>query len=138
MAIFMLLLLSGAAILTLKAVRIHVREYADSYNKEQAQLFLQSVIEASLMRIEGFYRNGKCLRQINFISPGKKFEANVTITKYYVFDKDANNIEHCPIVQEITTPQSNGYVQMFVVVHSTKSAKILSPIRLTKRTLQRP
>ncbi len=138
MAIFMLLLLSGISILTLQAVRIHVKEYADSYNKEQAQLFLQSVIEAALLRIESFKRDKDCIQRMNFIAPDKKFEANVTLQRYYIFDKDANNIQNCSIVQEIATPQSNGYVLMNVVVSSTKNAKIVSPIRITKRTLQRP
>ncbi len=138
MAIFMLLLLAGLSVVTLKFVRIHAKQYVDSYNKEQAQLFMQSVVEATLMRIHGYRRNGDCLRTISFLSPDQRFEANVTIEKYYVFDKSANNMQNCPIAQEITTPQSNGYVLMSVVVSSTDDAKIGRPIRMTKRTLQRP
>lgn len=138
LAIFMLLLLAGLAVVTLKLVRIHAKEYVDSYNKEQAQLFMQSVIEATLMRIQGYQRSGDCVRSIEFLSPDRRFEANVTIEKYYIFDKIANNMQNCSIAQEITTPQSNGYLLMNVIVSSTNSAKIGRPIRITLRTLQRP
>lgn len=134
----MLLLLAGLSIITLQFVRIHAKEYVDNYNKEQAELFLQSVIEASLMRIHSYQRNGNCLQKINFLAPDRRFEANVTILKYFIYDKNSNAMQACPIVEEITTPQSNGYVLMNVIVYSTKNSKIGRPIRIMKRTLQRP
>ncbi len=138
MAIFMLLLLAGLAMITMKYVRIHARHFVDSYNKEQAQLFMQSVIESALMQIEGTRRNGGCIQNLDYIAPDGKFEANVSIEKYFIYKPSKNDIASCPILQEIQTPQSNGYILMRVVVESRKGAKVLSPIRITKRTLQRP
>ena len=138
MAIFMLLLLAGLAMITMKYVRIHARHFVDSYNKEQAQLFMQSVIESALMQIEGTRRNGGCIQNLDYIAPDNRFEANVTVEKYFIYKPSKNDIDSCGVVQEIETPQSNGYILMRVVVESRKGAKVLSPIRITKRTLQRP
>ncbi len=138
MAIFMLLLLSGLAVLTMKYVRISAKHYADSYNLEQAQLFMDSVIETALLRIEGYRRNGNCLKNINLVSPDGKYEANVTIKRYFIYDSGRNDMAHCDIIQQIQTPQSNGYILMNIVVRSRDDAKILTPVRISKRTLQRP
>ena len=142
MAIFMLLLLSGLAVLTMQYTRIHATHFVDSYNKEQAELFMDSVIEATLLKIEGRDRQADgCLRSLLFTSADNRFEANVTIEKYYMFQgKDNNGSEPpagCP-VQSIASPMSHGYVEFTVVVRSTDHAKVATPIRITRKTLQRP
>ncbi len=141
MAIFMLLLLSGLAVLTMKYVRIHATHYIDSYNKEQAELFADSVTEAAIMKIEGYKRDNGCLKKLHFDSPDGKFEANVTILAYYLYqgkDNEGNTIPSCDIVRAIQTRESHGYVLMELVVASKAGAKVATPIRITRRTLQRP
>ncbi len=142
MAIFMLLLLSGAAVLTLKYSRIQGRHFVDSYNKEQAELFLHSVLEASVMKLQGFDRkaNNSCLNRFNFISLDGRFEANVSVERYYLFEGKDNDGTPMPsncVVKAIKSPQSHGFVLLNIIVQSTKHAKIITPIRIVKRSLQR-
>ncbi len=134
MAIFMLLLLSGLATLTLSYARLHVRFFADSYNKEQASLFMQSALEATLMKIEA---NQSDLR---FFSPDGKFEAVGVVERCYIYQKSEHNNTNCTPANTVViqTPQSNGYMIIRLFVRSLPSAKILSPIRITQRSLQRP
>ena len=95
MAIFMLLVLSGITVLTLKYVSIGSKHFADSYLQEQAEIFLQSVVEATLLEIEGHERDGtSCnsfVKRKNFISANNMFDANVTIDRYYLYEGKDNN-----------------------------------------------
>lgn len=147
MAIFVILLLSGAAVLTLKYVSIHAKHTADSYIKEQAEIFMQSVIEATILKIEGYDRSsGNCLQTpLKFYDNDKRFIADVNITKYYLYngkDNNGNSLSCGGIVKSISTEESHGYVIIEVVVETNNSnPKIkgfVSPIRIAERTLQRP
>jgi len=144
-ALFILLLLSFLVVLGMRFVKIKARHFSDSYNKEQALLFMDSVIEGVIMQIQGFDRSGgSCLRSLRIESEDGRFEANVTIRKYYLYkgldnDQSTDLKALCPdVVESILTPQSHGYVLMDVVVSSTDHAKIGRPIRIVRRTLQRP
>lgn len=146
MAIFVILLLSGAAVLTLKYVSIHAKHTADSYIKEQAEIFMQSVIEATILKIEGYDRSsGSCLKTLKFYDNDKRFIADVNITKYYLYngkDNNGNSLSCGGIVKSISTEESHGYVIIEVVVETNNSnPKIkgfVSPVRIAERTLQRP
>ncbi len=134
MAIFMLLLLAGLAMLTLSYARIHAHFFADTYTKEQAELFADSVTEAALMRIEANES------KLDFLSPKGRFRAHVQVERCYVLPsyKDENaNCKRGINVTFIDTPASNGYMMLRIEVNSTKDA-FLSPIRIYRRTLQRP
>jgi competence protein ComGF len=141
MAIFMLLVLSGITVLTLKYVSISSKHFADSYTQEQAEIFLQSVIEATLLEIEGTQRDGTCatlLSDDSFTSADGKFDANVTIERYYLYhgeDNDGSDLSSCSLVKSIDTRESHGYIMMHVVIGSQKA---FSPIRVVYRGLQRP
>ena len=143
----MILLLSGAAILTLKYVSISAKHISDTYLKEQAEIFMQSVIEATILKIEGYDRgvNGDCLTNLKFSSPNKRFLADVNITKYYLFkgkDNGGEELAACNRVTPIETEESHGYVMIEAVVETnTTHPKIkgfVKPIRIVTRTLQRP
>lgn len=142
MAIFMLLLLGGLGALTLRYARISSKHFADSYVKEQAQLFMDSVIEYTIMKIEGYDRssNNDCLQSLVFDSPDGRFEAKVAIKRYYLYHgKDnKNNTLNCSVVEPIKSPESHGYVLLEVIVTTKPDAKVVSPVRITRRVLQRP
>jgi len=141
MAIFMLLILSGATVLILKYVSISSQHFADSYTQEKGEIFLQSVIEATLLQIEGTKRDGNCgslFKGWSTQSADGKFTANVTIERYYLYkgeDNDGTALSSCSIVKSIDTKESHGYVMMQVIITSNKA---FSPIRIVYRGLQRP
>ena len=138
-AIFMILLISGLGVLTLKYVKISATHFADSFVKEQALLFRDSVIEATLLKIEGVSRKDECKTRFDFISADNRFEANVTILKYFLYDgKDNDGGAYCSNVVSIQTPESHGYVLMEVNVSTLPNARVINPVFLTYRSLQRP
>ena len=159
MAIGMILILSGAAIMTLKYVSISSKHIADSYIKEQAEIFTQSVMEATILKIEGHDRNdsstsvnnsaetfdGNCIKSLTFKSANEQFNANVTISKYYLYNGvDNDGVYHCntqDLDGNISTSESHGYVMIETIVTTDQTnAKIkgTTPIRIVKRSLQRP
>jgi len=142
MAIFVLLLLAGLSMVTLQYAKIKVHHYADTYIKEQAQLFAQSVLEASILHIHGIERRGKCVAPFGFEDPKGRFEANVTVVHYFISDPGASDIDPSDPtcrgkVTRIATPESNGYVVIDIVVRSKPDA-FTSPVRIHTRSLQRP
>lgn len=143
--VLMILLFIGAiATITLKYASINAQHYADSYTREQAELMLQSSIEATLLRIQGYDRStGGCVRELNISSADHRFSANVTINRYYLYNGVDNNgsiLSGCSVpVISITTPESHGMVDINVIVESNNThPKILHPVRLERRSLQRP
>ena len=140
MAIFIILILSGAAALTLKYVSIHAKHTADSYIKEQAEIFMQSVIEATILKIEG--NNNDCETSLIFYSDDKRFIADVNITRYYLKDNNGSELSNCNRVESIETEDSHGYTLIEAVVETNntnpKIKGFVSPIRIVERSLQRP
>jgi hypothetical protein len=94
---------------------------------------MQSVIENSILAIEGYDRksNNNCLENINFEDDRGLFEANVSVLRYYCYEKS----DDCPCANTklIKTDISHGYVLLKVKV-SSKDKKV----KLEKVVLQRP
>jgi len=135
MAIFVLLLLGGLSVLTLQYVRIHATLFADSYTKERAEIFWQNALEAALMRIEANKSD------LNMTSDDGAFRSYVEVEKCYLYRNNKNHPNvNCPAdkVEAISTEESNGYMLLKIVVESTPHAKVLTPVRITRRSLQRP
>lgn len=135
-ALMIILVVSGIVTLTMKYASINAQHYADSYTREQAELFMQSATEATLLRIGAYNRSdGTCMHNLNISSSDHKFDANVTIERYYLAEGNCSNVA----VELIQTEESHGMVSMKVIVESNASnPKILHPVRLTRRSLQRP
>jgi len=149
MAIFIILLLAGASVLTLKYTSISAKHFADSYIKEQAEIFSQSVLETTILKIEGTDRTNECLTGFTLLSDAGKFTADVNISKYYLYGDDYDNANGTGCdktnngnIKRIQTEESNGYVLINIVVQTNKSNKkignYISPIRIVTRSLQRP
>ena len=138
-ALIIMLLIATLMVIVVKFSFISVKHTSDSYLQQRVQLFIQSVIENSLMAIEGYDRkkNNNCLEHITFKDEQKRFIANVDVLKYYCYD-----LNDCPCQNavKIFTPQSHGYVLLKVVVESniTNSKNDNKKVRLEKVTLQRP
>jgi hypothetical protein len=137
--LLIILFIGGIVTVTMRYASLGAKHYADSYTREQAELFLQSATEAALMRISAYDRNssGSCLGSLTVRSSDGKFDANVTIERYYLADGSTcnNGVAYTPIQSE----ESNGMISMRVIVTSdSTNTKILHPIRLERRSLQRP
>jgi hypothetical protein len=138
-ALIVLLLIASLMTAVTKIAFFSVKHTSDSYMIQRAQLFMQSAIENSILAIEGFDRSdGKCLKNIHFVDEDKRFEANITILRYYIYE-DEGCPSDCDICKPIKTDFSNGYVVMDVKVASLNNAKNDNKkILLEKVTLQRP
>lgn len=135
--LLIILFIGGIVTVTMRYASLGAKHYADSYTREQAELFLQSATEAALMRISAYDRtDGSCLGSLTVRSSDNKFDANVTIERYYLADgTTCNNVAYTPIQSE----ESNGMISMRVIVTTDNTnTKILHPIRLERRSLQRP
>jgi hypothetical protein len=136
-ALMIILIVSGIVTITMKYASINAQHYADSYTREQAELFMQSATEAALLRISAYNRSdGTCMKNISITSSDHKFDANVTVERYYLADgTTCSNVNFDPV----QTEESHGMVTMNVIVESNASnPKILHAVRLIRRSLQRP
>lgn len=136
-ALMIILVISGIVTVTMKYASINAQHYADSYTREQAELFMQSATEAALLRIAAYNRSdGTCMSELNISSSDYKFNANITIERYYLADgTSCSNVAF----QAIQTAESHGMVSMNVVVETNATnPKVLHGVRLTRRSLQRP
>ncbi|HIE34941.1 MAG TPA: hypothetical protein EYP79_01930 [Campylobacterales bacterium] len=144
-AIMIILIVSGVALLTLKYASIQSKHYSDSYLKEQAELFLLSATEAALLAISGFDRqeNNNCLKTINVISPNGKFEANIRIEKYFLYNGEDSEGKPWPSscsekVESIGRKHSHGMILIQAVVESNPTKLKDHPIRIIRRSIQWP
>jgi len=131
--VVILVLISTLLAVVMKVAFIQVKHTSDSYMVQRAELFMQSVIENSILAIEGYDRKskGNCLESINFEDDRGLFEANVSVLRYYCYEKS----DDCPCANAklIKTDISHGYVLLKVIV-SSKDKKV----KLEKVVLQRP
>lgn len=135
-ALLVLLFIGGIVTVTMRYARLGAQHYADSYTREQAELFIQSATEAALLRISAFDRSGgECMKNITVASSDGRFEANVTIERYYLADgSTCNNLPTTPIQSE----ESHGMVSLKIIATAVADPKNLHPVRLVRRSLQRP
>ena len=136
-ALFILVLISFLLMLVLKASSVGIKHTSNTYLKTQAELFMQSSIENSILAIEGYDRiaNNNCLKHIYFTSSDGRFESNITILRYYCYDKD-KNCPNCDIATNIKTSKSNGNVLINIIVQTTD--KVDKKLRFSKVTIQKP
>ncbi|MDD4884932.1 MAG: hypothetical protein AB7U44_10165 [Sulfuricurvum sp.] len=141
--LLIILFIGGIVTVTMRYASLGAQHYADSYTREQAELFLQSATEATLLRISGYDRqiNNTCIPMISINSADGRFRADINVTRYYLYQGKDNNGStwDCDRIVSIDTPESHGMIDMTVVVTSVdNNIKILHPIRLERRSLQRP
>jgi hypothetical protein len=136
-AIMIILIISGLMIVVLQYSRIAAKHTADTYVREQAELYLNSVLEMTLLRIS-LQDKTTCLS--SYVPPavtknGVEYSGNVDIVKYYLLN-GVSEFGSCGIVENIQTEETHGMalmqIEVIAKVDGNTSARIL------RRTLQRP
>ncbi len=131
-ALLILLVMAGIMTVAMRYASIGAKHTADSYNREEAELFMRSAVEIALLEISGFdHSGGDCLRHVRVLSHG-----------HYYVDAGAparEDLHDCPVRYAIDAPESHGMVMMEATVESNDSnPRIEHPVRLLYRGLQRP
>lgn len=137
-ALAILLLVAGMLTLVLKYASLNARHTADSYLREQAELFGRSTVERALLQIadrnrshDGCWEGNDSYRYE--AGHGKIYTASVRVDKYYLYGEGCSN--GVPVV-DIGTPESHGYVLLEVEVNATLDGR--PKVRILRRMLQRP
>ncbi|NPA11544.1 MAG: hypothetical protein GXO62_04805 [Epsilonproteobacteria bacterium] len=140
-ALIILLLMASLVAVVVKISFVTVKHTSDAYIKERGELFMQSVVENTLMAIEGYDRKNKrdCLKKLTFTDEDNRFTANVEILRYYVYKGD-DMLNYCSVAVPVETQKSTGNVLIKVVVQTNLSNPKNNNkyLRLIKTTLQRP
>ena len=136
-AIMIILIISGLMTVVLQYSRIASKHTADTYVREQAELYLNSVIEMTLLKIS-LQDKSVCLS--SYIPPvmsknGVVYSGSVDIEKYYLLS-GVNEFTTCSIVENIQTEETHGMALMQVEVIATVDGN--TSARILRRTLQRP
>ncbi len=140
-AIMMILLISGMMMIVLKYASISSKHVANTYIKEQSELFVNSAVEQTLLAIAFHDRSGGCLG--HFSPPdvtvrGITYHADISITRYYL-QRGSSDLALCPTLGYAIEPSSalsHGMALLEVSVTASKGSTILK--RLLRRTLQQP
>jgi len=130
-AILFLVLIATIAALSISLSTQSVKQTGDVKLKSQAELLLRSGTEYALLAISGA-PNG-CLKQVN-MTYASMFDINASIM--YI----GNGFSGTDCIQlgsDINTSESNRTVIIDTVV-STREGIITEPIRLHRRTIQKP
>ncbi len=138
-ALIILILVAVVLSSVIRMSEFNVKHKSDAYMGERARIFMQSAIENTLMAIEGYDRksHNNCLKKLHFVDEDGRFEANVTVLRYYCYD--LNDCPNCSVAEKIDTDKSHGNVVLKVVVESNRSNPRNSGYtRLERITLQRP
>jgi len=149
-AIMMILIVSGMMVLVLKYASISAKHVADTYIKEQNELFLDSTIEQTLLAISEHNRstNQECLDKYTPTSVKKRditYSSNVNIIKYYLEEgsQDLSDCQNTNIYGEVLgisineATDSHGMALFEIEVNATKTdGTVIS--RIIRRTLQQP
>jgi len=148
-AIMIILIVSGMMVLVLKYASISAKHVADTYIKEQNELFLDSTIEQTLLAISENNRSANhCLDQYSPTSVKKRnitYSSHTNIIKYYLEEgsQDLDDCQNTNIYGDIIgisideATDSHGMALFEIEVNATKSdGTVIS--RILRRTLQQP
>lgn len=148
-AIMIILIISGMMVLVLKYASISSKHVADTYIKEQNELFLTSTIEQTLLEISENNRSANhCLDHylpISIVKRDINYSSRVDIIKYYLEDgsDDLNDCQNTNKYGDVIgisinkDTDSHGMALFEIEVNATKSdGTVIS--RILRRTLQQP
>ncbi len=142
-AIMMILIVSGILMVVLKYASISSKHIADSYVREQNELFLNSAIEQALLAISFHDRSGGCLETFaptSLTKRGITYSTNISITKYY-FQRDGQNFIDCNTTGGVSIESSSELSEgmaLFEVESKATKADGTVVSRILRRTLQQP
>jgi len=137
-AIMIILIISGLMMVVLKYSKIAAQHTADTYVRQQLELYLNSAIEMTLLDIS-LSPKTNCLT--GYIPPsrtknGVTYSGNIDITKYYLLN-GVNEFASCSAtIIGIQSEETHGMVMMEAEVNASINGTVVS--RIVRRTLQRP
>jgi len=132
-AIIFLVLVATIAVLALFLSTQSAKQTTDIFLKTQAELLAKSATEYTLLAMSGHDYSSSCLENVNTTYNGV-FDINVSIM--YIgsgLPCSATTI----LANDIATDDSNRTVILDTIV-TTKAAITTQPIRLHRRTIQKP
>lgn len=136
-AIVLLVLIATVGAMIISIAVMNSKKATDDYLRVQAEMLARSATEFAVMRIQGFNRttNSNCLETVTITAD--PFTAKATIN--YLFDATTAGALDCnnELAANVTDPDLNGMAMIDVVV-TTKDGTTTEPIRIHKRTLQKP
>lgn len=113
------------------------KQTSDVYIKEQAKLFIRSATEYALLAISGHDNSVNCIKDIKINYPNSanpQYIASVNI--WYIANGAPTS---CPLLKnDIVTDESNLTAIIDVIVEAQSVLGITEPIRLHRRTIQKP
>lgn len=136
-AIVLLVLIATVGAMIISIAVMNSKKATDDYLRVQAEMLARSATEFAVMRIQGFNRttNSNCLETVTITAD--PFTAKATIN--YLFDAATAGALDCnnELAANVADPDLNGMAMIDVVV-TTKDGTTTEPIRIHKRTLQKP
>ncbi len=131
-AIIFLVLIATISAISISLSTQTVKQTTDIYLKNQAELLLRSGTEFALLAMSGHNYNSSCLNDIN-MTYSNQFDINVSIM--YIGKGLPSGCQ--TLDNNISTADSNRTVIIDTFV-STKADITTEPIRLHRRTIQKP
>jgi len=139
-AIMIILIISGLMIVILQYSRIAAKHTGDSYIREQLELYLNSVVEMTLLEISLRDRSASgCLSAYtapSVIKKGVSYSANVNVRKYYLLAGSTDAGLCGGLSVPIESEETHGMVLMEIEALASVNGATVS--RILRRTLQRP
>ena len=140
-AIMIILIISGLMVVVLQYSKIAAKHTSDTYTREQLELYLNSVVEMTLLEISKRDRKiSGCLSTPSGLIPvtkkGVSYSANVQIKRYYLLAGSLDAGYCGGLTQPIETPETHGMVLMEIEALATVDGNTTA--RILRRTLQRP
>lgn len=133
-----ILIISGLMMVVLKYSKIAAQHTADTYVRQQLELYLNSAIEMTLLDIS-LSSKANCPTMYpvpNRTKNGVTYSGNVDITKYYLLN-GVNEFTSCAAtIINIQSEETHGMVMMEAEVNASINGVTVS--RILRRTLQRP
>lgn len=151
MAIIFIVIIATIGALSLSLSTKGVKETSDIYLKTQANLLLKSATEYAILAFSAHDRNAtnNCINDINMTYPvaGPNRLFDIQIILAYLQNPPGNvacrsfrgnpNATNNPDREQITNPDSNFIMRVDVIVQTAPGVST-EPIRLHRRTIQKP
>lgn len=136
-----ILIISGLMVVVLKYSRIAAEHTADTYVREQLELYLNSAIEMTLLSISEHNRSAGLGCLPSYTPPNVNvrsitYSAHIDITRYYLLAGSQDALDCGALTFPIQTEETQGMILMEVEANATVDGNISS--RILRRTLQRP
>jgi hypothetical protein len=129
-ALMIILIISGLMVVVMKYSSIAAKHTSDTYVREQLELYLNSVVEMTLLTIS-LQDKSACVS--NYVPPvvtkkGVTYSGNVDIRSYYLFNGISEFASCAATIENIQTQETHGMVLMEVEVIATQDGNIKSRI----------